>query len=59
MSTQEVSPRPMSGIAGTANELRDLYRKPYRLELPDGTFLTARTKKELMDQMRDVRDNVN
>lgn len=42
-----------------SRELKDLGKPAFRLELPDGTFITANSRKELMEKMKDVRDNVN
>jgi len=60
MATPEVAPMPQEGRPRSfQGEMRDLSKPAFRLELPDGTFITANSRKELMEKMKDVRDNVN
>ncbi len=60
MATPEVAPMPNeTPPRDFSREMKDIHKPAFRLELPDGTFITANSKKEFMEKMKDVRDNVN
>jgi hypothetical protein len=55
-----MAPMPQEGQERDfSHEMKDFSKPAFRLQLPDGTFLSANSKAEMIEKMKDVRENIN